>query len=146
MSSDHCFSMVNDWPREYVVCKKPSETDLVHKWFSELRQTIPLDETHKGVLKNRADNFKISRPEGKSMVSMIQLSPYDKNISTKIREVMSTLPAESIFKDVSQKKGNKGAKGKKEKKEDMKKGDKGKNVVEDRSKISVRAEVLIASK
>lgn len=128
-----------------MVCVKPSETDLYHKWFSELRQTIPFDENHKRVLKNRAENFKISRPEGKSIVSMIQLSPYDKKISTKIREVMSTLPTESIFKDVSQKKGNKGAKGKKEKKEDMKKGDKGKNAVEDRSKISVRAEVLIAS-
>lgn len=138
--------MANDWPREYVVCKKPNEIDLVHKWFSELRQTIPLDETHKDVLKDRAENFKMSRPEGKSIVSMIQLSPYDKKISTKIREVMSTIPTESIFKDVPQKKGNKGAKGKNDKKEDSKKGDKGKNAVEDRSKISVRAEVLIASK
>lgn len=138
--------MVNDWPKEYVVCKKPYEIDSVGKWFSELRQTNPFDETHKEVLKNRLENFKMSRPTGNSIVSMIQLSPYDNKILMKVRETMPSLPTKSVYKDVLQKKGNKAAKGKKEKKAEMKKDDNEKPAIENKSKISVRAELLIASK
>lgn len=64
----------------------------------------------------------------------------------KVRETMPSLPTKSVYKDVLQKKGNKAAKGKKEKKAEMKKDDNEKPAIENKSKISVRAELLIASK
>lgn len=132
---------VNDWPKTFKICKKTDEKSQCDKLFPELHQTDPLDTDYKEVIKERIEQFHMTRPERNSVVSLIQVSKREKKIEKKINELspfLQVIQSETLTK---RNKNQDKSKSKTEKKSKT-------NIIEtkDKSKIVVKSELLIGGK
>lgn len=133
--------VVNDWPKSFKICKKNDEKNKCDKLFPELHQTDPPDSEYKEAVKERVEQFYITRPERNSVVSLIQVPSYEKKIEKKIHELTPIL-RDTQVQTVTKKKGKKDkSNAKAEKKIKTKTID-----TKDKTKLIIKSELLIARK